>query len=120
MRQSLGALAQQQNEQLARQQEQMATAVANAVSLAVGQALREPLVRMASAVEKAGSSQGEATARTLEPLLERFVARMGEANLGQGQSGLETLLARTAESLSKVVGELGRVPPAWTAPGRAP
>ena len=108
LRQSLGALAQQQNEQLARQQEQMATAVANAVSLAVGQALREPLVRMASAVEKAGSSQGEATARTLEPLLERFVARM-EANLGQGQSGLETLLARTAESLTKVVGELGRV-----------
>ncbi|WP_415035734.1 anti-phage ZorAB system protein ZorA [Azonexus sp.] len=112
LRQSLGALAQQQNEQLAKQQEQMAAALAHAVSQAVGQAvgqaLREPLARMASAVEKAGSSQGEATARTLEPLLGAFVARM-EANLGQGQSGLEALLARTAESLSKVVGELGRV-----------
>lgn len=108
LRQSLGALVQQQNEQAAKQQEQMAAAVANAVSLAVGQALREPLVRMAAAVEKAGGSQGEATARSLEPLLERFVARM-EANLGQGQSGLEALLARTADSLNKVVGELGRV-----------
>ena len=108
LRQSLGALVQQQTEQAAKQQEQMAAAVANAVSLAVGQALREPLVRMANAVEKAGGSQGEATARSLEPLLERFITRM-EANLGQGQSGLEALLARTADSLNKVVGELGRV-----------
>ncbi len=108
LRQSLGALVQQQQEQAARQQEQMAAAVANAVSLAVGQALREPLTRMAAAVEKAGGSQGEAAARSLEPLLERFVARM-EANLGQGQAGLEALLVRTAESLNRVVGELGKV-----------
>ncbi len=108
LRQSLGALIEQQNEQAARQQEQIAAAVANAVARAVGEALREPLGRMAAAVEKAGGSQGEATARTLEPLLGRFMARM-EAHLGEGQSGLNALLGRTFDSLDKVVGELGRV-----------
>lgn len=108
LRQSLGALVTQQQELAVQQQEKMAAAVAQAVSLAVGQALREPLMRMAAAVEQAGGSQGEATARSLEPLLERFVARM-ESQLGQGQHGLEALLARTADSLNRVVKELGLV-----------
>jgi ABC-type transporter Mla subunit MlaD/MFS family permease len=100
LRQGLG-------EVLRQQQEHMASTVANAVSLAVGQALREPLSRMAAALEKAGSSQGETMRHALEPLLEQFAARM-ETHLGQGQSGLEGSLARTAESLNRVVAELGK------------
>jgi ABC-type transporter Mla subunit MlaD len=107
LRQALEAFSGQQQEQAKKQQEHMANAIASAVSLAVGQALREPLTRMAAAVEKAGGSQGEAVSRSLEPLLERFTARM-EAHLGQGQAGLEGLLARTAVSLERVVAELGK------------
>lgn len=108
LRQGLGAWVQQQNERAAQQQAEMASAMANAVALAVGQALREPLARMTAAVEQAGGSQGEAAARALAPLLERFVARM-ESQLGQGQSGLEAMLGRAVAGLNQVLGELARV-----------
>ncbi|MDR2165084.1 MAG: hypothetical protein LBO79_05550 [Zoogloeaceae bacterium] len=103
LRQGLGELARQQQEASVRQQEQMAAAVANAVA----QTLREPLARVAAAVEKAGGSQGEAVSRSLEPLLERFVARV-ETHLGQGQAGLESVLTLAADSLNRVVAELGQ------------
>lgn len=105
LRQQLG---QSKEEQAAGQQAMIAEAVGQAVAAAVDRALREPMQRIADAVERAGGNQGEAAARSLGPLLERFTARM-EASLGHSQSGLEATLARTVEALGKVVQELGRV-----------
>ncbi|MDR3323745.1 MAG: hypothetical protein LBS89_06040 [Zoogloeaceae bacterium] len=107
LRHSLEEMSRQQQAEAVRQQGEMAAAVAKAVSQAVGQALREPLTRMAAAVEKAGGSQGEAVSRTLAPLLEQFTNQIN-THLGQGQAGMEGSLTRAAESLQRVVAELGK------------
>lgn len=127
LQKSLGAmLAEQQAAQKAQAEamrqvmQEMATNLSNtlgqtlgrSVADAVGQTLREPLSRMAAAVEsavdKATASQGEVTARTLEPLLLSFANRM-EGQAGQGEAGLKNLLAKNAESLNRMAGELGKV-----------
>ena len=102
------ALGQQKEDQAAGQQAMIAEAVGKAVAVAVDRALREPMQRIAEAVERAGGSQGDAAAKALGPLLERFTARM-EASLGGSQSNLEATLTRTVDALGKVVQELGRV-----------
>ena len=102
LRQNLETLVRQQAEHAAAAQENLAAAVARAV----GQSLEAPLARMAFAIEQAGAQQGLAAAKALEPLLERFTARL-DGQLVQGQSGLEALLSRTADTLGRVVGELG-------------
>jgi hypothetical protein len=105
-----------QAEALRQVMQEMATNLGNtlgkSVAEAVGQTLREPLSRMAAAVEnavdKATTSQGEVTARTLEPLLTAFANRM-EGQMGQGEAGLKNLLVKNAESLNRMAGELGKV-----------
>ena len=90
----------------------LANTLGKSVADAVGQTLRDPLSRMAAAVEnavdKATTSQGAVTARALEPLLTSFANRM-EGQVGQGEAGLKNLLAKNAESLSRMAGELGKV-----------
>ena len=119
LRKSLGTmLAEQQAAQKAQAEalrqvmQEMATNLANtlgkSVADAVGQTLREPLSRMAAAVEKAGTSQGEAVAHALEPLLSSFANRM-EGQAGQGEAGLKNLLTKNAESLNRMASELGKV-----------
>jgi hypothetical protein len=98
------AQAQQWQEMSAR----MGERIAQGVSEAVNSSLREPLARMASAVEAAGKNQGEVAARALEPLLSSFARRM-ETQLGQGGRELENLLAKSAEGMQRMAHELDRV-----------
>jgi hypothetical protein len=123
LQKSLGAmLAEQQAAQQAAQKAQaetlrqamqaMATNLSDAlgktIAQAVGETLREPLSRMAAAVERAGASQGDAAARSLEPLLAAFARRM-ESQLGQGETELKTLLTKNAEHLHRMASELGKI-----------
>ncbi|MDR2165099.1 MAG: hypothetical protein LBO79_05625 [Zoogloeaceae bacterium] len=102
LRQSLGVWTQQQQQMAARQQELLAGAVANAV----GAALRDPLARMAAAMEKAGGSQGEAVSRSLQPVLERWMARV---ETQWGSARMEGLLTRASEAMDRAAAELGHV-----------
>ena len=105
-----------QSEAMRQVMQEMANNLANtlgkSVADAVGQTLRDPLSRMAAAVEnavdKATASQGAVTARALESLLTSFANRM-EGQVGQGEAGLKNLLAKNAESLNRMAGELGKV-----------
>ncbi|MDR1351263.1 MAG: hypothetical protein LBJ59_10940 [Zoogloeaceae bacterium] len=82
--------------------------IAQGVSDAVNKSLREPLARMAAAVEAVGKHQGEVAAHALEPLLSGFARRM-EAQLGHGNVALEGLLLKSAEGMQRVTQEMGRV-----------
>ncbi|MCL2022221.1 MAG: hypothetical protein FWG81_09115 [Betaproteobacteria bacterium] len=83
-------------------------ALADKIASAVAESLREPLLRMANAVEKAGMSQGKATAQSLEPLLASFMAKM-EGQWNKNGSGLEKLLAQNAEAMKKAAVEMTRI-----------
>lgn len=108
LRNAFVELTQRQQEALQRQQQDMATQIAAAVARAVGDGLREPMGRVAGAVEQSGSAQGETMGLALEQALERFNARLDQT-FGQRQDGLESLLAQTAVGLQQAVGELRRV-----------
>ncbi|MCL2075462.1 MAG: hypothetical protein FWH15_03290 [Betaproteobacteria bacterium] len=82
--------------------------LADRIASAVADSLREPLLRVANAVEKAGMSQGAATAQSLEPLLLKFMAKM-EGQWNQNGAGLEKLLAQSAESMKKTASEMTRI-----------
>jgi hypothetical protein len=111
LRLGLEELLRQQQAHAARQQQEMAASVAQAVAHAISETLRDPLARMAAALEKAGSGQGEALIHALRPMLEHHATRLesGLARQSSGQSGLEALLARTGDSLNRVVTELSGV-----------
>jgi len=104
LRQALEEMGKRQQEAFARQQAQLATAV----SQAVAGALKEPMSRVAGAVEQSGTTQGEVMDRSLESVLARFTERL-DSTFGQRQDGLESLLSQTAISLQQVVSELRRV-----------
>ncbi|MDR2636748.1 MAG: hypothetical protein LBB55_00235 [Zoogloeaceae bacterium] len=97
------ALLSTQQEAMTNLQAELAKNVAHAIS----KSLEGPLSRMAEAVERAGMSQGEATAHSLEPLLTRFMERM-EGQWEKGGAGLERLLAQSAESMRRAAEDLGR------------
>ncbi len=100
LRQALEDMGKRQQEAFARQQTQLASAVADA--------LRDPMTRVAGAVEKTGSDQGTVMAGALEGVLTRFSERL-DGSFGQRQDGLESLLSQTAVGLQQAVAELRRV-----------
>ncbi|MBS1197831.1 MAG: hypothetical protein H6R18_1616, partial [Proteobacteria bacterium] len=104
LRQSLEDMSKRQQQAFAQQQAQLSAAV----SQAVAQVLKEPMSRVAGAVEKTGSGQGEAMSQALEGALTRFSAKL-DSTFGQRQDGLESLLSQTAVSLQQAVAELRRV-----------
>lgn len=104
LRQALEDMSQRQQQAFAQQQSQLSTAV----SQAVAQVLNEPMGRVALAIERTGSGQGEVMGRALEDALTRFSERLNQT-FGQHQSGLESLLAQTAQTLQQAVAELRRV-----------
>ncbi|MDR3159177.1 MAG: hypothetical protein LBU11_09265 [Zoogloeaceae bacterium] len=112
LQKSLGTLLfKQQQAQMKLWQEmgvQLGNSIARGVSEAVDRNLREPLARMAAAMEAAGRQQGEVSLRALEPLLSGFAQRM-EAQLGHGNAELEGLLVRNAEGTQRMARELERI-----------
>jgi hypothetical protein len=113
LQKSLGALISEQQAAQARQWQEMCVQqlgerVTQGVSEAVDKSLREPLARMAAAVEAAGRNQGEVAARALEPLLSGFARRM-ETQLGQGNQELENLFLKSADGVQRMVSELDKV-----------
>lgn len=104
LRQSLQDMNQRQLQAFAQQQAQLSSTVAQAVA----QALREPMGRVAHAIEKTGSGQGEVMGQALETVLARFSERLN-SSFGQRQEGLESLLTQTATALPLAVAELRRV-----------
>jgi len=84
------------------------TLLADKIAAAVAESLKEPLLRMANAVEKAGMNQGKATAQSLEPLLNTFMTRM-EGQWNKSGAGLENLLMQSAESMKKAATEISRI-----------
>ncbi|MDR0234290.1 MAG: hypothetical protein LBI31_05765 [Zoogloeaceae bacterium] len=84
------------------------TELAEKIAAAVAQSLRDPLVKMAKIVEKSGTSQGEATAQSLKPLLTSFMEKM-EGQWDKSGAGLEKLLAQSAEAMKKAAAEMTRV-----------
>lgn len=104
LRQALEEMGKRQQEAFAKQQAQLSAAVAQAV----GQALKEPMDRVAGAIESSGSTQGEVMGRTLESVLSRFSERL-DGTFGQRQDGLESLLSQTAVAMQQAVAELRRV-----------
>jgi len=104
LRQALEEMGKRQQEAFAKQQAQLA----NTVAQAVAQALKEPMGRVAGAVEQSGNTQGEVLGRSLESALGRFNEHL-DATFGQRQDGLESLLTQTAMGLQQAVAELRRV-----------
>lgn len=85
------------------------TNLAEQIATIVAQSLREPLLRMANAVERATSmNQNATTPQSLEPLLAGFMEKM-EGQWNKSGGGLEKLLAQNAETMKQMASELGRV-----------
>lgn len=110
LRQALEEMGKRQQEAFSRQQAQLASAVADA--------LREPMTRVAGAVEKTGSDQGAVMGHALEGALLRFSERL-DGTFGQRQDGLESLLSQTAVGLQQAVAELRRVAVQLESAGRS-
>jgi len=90
------------------EQEKIQTDLAEQIAAAVSKSLREPLLRMANAVERASMSTSEVAAQSLEPLLAGFMQKM-EGQWDKSGGGLERLLAQNAETMKKVASEMARV-----------
>ncbi|MDR0528510.1 MAG: hypothetical protein LBG69_02725 [Zoogloeaceae bacterium] len=97
------ALLRAQQEAITVWQKEISVSLARAIT----GALEAPLSRMAEAVERAGLSQGEATAQSLEPLLSGFMKKMDE-QWGASGGALEGLLKQSAETMRRVSGDLER------------
>ncbi|MDR2626175.1 MAG: hypothetical protein LBC37_07575 [Zoogloeaceae bacterium] len=108
LQKSLGTLLFEQQQTQTKLWQEMGNRIAQGVSEAVDRNLREPLARMAAAMEAAGRQQGEASLRALEPLLSGFAQRM-EAQLGHGNRELEGLLVKNAEGMQRMARELERI-----------
>ena len=108
LHQGMAVMLAQQQQATLKHHEALATKVADAVAKSVAGALHEPLGRMTTAVERLGTSQGDAVGGALEKALSRFSARLDDT-FGQRQDGLESMLKRTANALEATVGELGKV-----------
>lgn len=108
LKQVMSALTAQQLESAARQQEVSSAQIAWAIS----EALREPMNRVAEAVERASNRQNDGVLQTLERLLEQFsrqLAQQMEGSLGQNQAGLQRLLTETGQNLHRAVSEFRHV-----------
>lgn len=93
---------------MARQQQQFAAGLGDALAKAVSGALQEPMQRLCSVVEQNGRQQGDVVGQALQQSLTRFNQQM-ESTLGQRQDGLHSLLSQTAVALQEAVGELRQV-----------
>ncbi|MDD2885232.1 MAG: anti-phage ZorAB system protein ZorA [Dechloromonas sp.] len=108
LRQGMAAMLAEQQAAVQRQQAQLAGQIAQAVAASVGHVLQTPLERMSAAVERLGGEQNLSLSQTLAGVLEHFQSRLDDT-FGQRQDGLESLLAHTADSLTRAAGELSQV-----------
>lgn len=108
LKQVMTTLAQQQLDSAARQQEISGAQIA----WAINEALREPMNRVAEAVERLSQRQDNSAAQTLERLLDNFSKQLTaqmEGSLGQGQASLQRLLMETTQTLHATVNEFRRM-----------
>ena len=108
LRQSMESLLSQQQASAQQQQAAMAKQLGEVMAQSMAASLREPLQRMAQAIEKLGSNQGATLGQALEQTLTRFNKQLDQT-FGQRQNDLESLLAQTSQALTGVSNQLGSI-----------
>jgi len=102
LREAMSEMAAQQRETSSREQQQLAATI----SRAVGEGLREPLARVASAIERVGTGQSQTVGTQLGAALTQFAVRMDE-RYGQEMEALQAAQRQTQNESAALLREAG-------------